>query len=187
MSATTTHLAKPVKVKKPPKGRTKPDQYGRIKETWPPVPVPRAGAVLALEEWLREHRQSVRSLPVCAPLLAIVCELHEMGREYYLPTRERLAEAIEQVRQEIDPPRRASVRKGLTPRTSVHAIDAALSTAAGHEDTFEEYRTEEGDVTRRKSIRRRRYVHPSKQLLAVWHKIVRRIDATEADEAADTP
>ena len=125
----------------PPHPRyVKPDENGRKPETWPPIPFDNGRKIpayleAAFEEWLMAARGSIRGLPVAAPLLVLICALYEKG--YHLPTRQRLADAL---------------------GTKTPSIDAALSTALGREEIFEEYKTEEGAVTKRYSIRRHRHI-----------------------------
>lgn len=165
--------------------RTKPDQRGRVKEEelgLPPVPVPEPWLVEPVEEWLKQRHNSFRSLPVAAPMMAIVCILHAEKR--YLPVRSRLAEAIEAYRSGVDPGRartlRASSREakatGEKPAhkpTSDDAVDAVISSAAGNGDIEEVYRTEPGEVEHRASIRRRRYLIPCDELWQVYRSAQR--------------
>ena len=156
----------------PPVGPTA-DQNGRVKETWPPIPPLDPAIVSVMEVWLQDHRNTARSLPVCAPLLAILCALAEAGRDHWVPVRERLAAAVEDYRQLNDPMRRRAVRRREIPATSVHAIDAAISTAAGVGDIELVYRVEDGAVKRRGSVRSHRYAVPSGKLMAVYRRGVK--------------
>jgi hypothetical protein len=122
---------------------------GRDPETWPPVPEPPAYVVVAIEEWLRAKRNSRRPLTVAAPLLAIFCMLHE--RKHPVPTRARLASAL---------------------GTSEDTVDAARSTALGAGEIKEIQETYAGQVARRFSIRRRRFVIPSRELFDLYRSEV---------------
>lgn len=132
----------------------KPDEFGRKPETWPPIPfeggrrIPNY-LVDPIEEWMRTKRGSPRSLPIAAPLMVLICALHKAG--HYLPTRKRLAEAL---------------------NTGTPSIDAALSTALGYEEVAENYQTEAGEVTHRASVRRHRYIVPSPELLALYDDVL---------------
>lgn len=133
----------------------KPDQDGRKPETWPPLPfeggrrIPRY-LTDAVEEWLMAKRGATRGLPIAAPLLVIICELHAAG--HWLPVRKRLAAAL---------------------GTGDYSIDAALSSAMGNGEISERYETEAGAVAGRASIRRHRYIDPSPELLSVYDSAVR--------------
>jgi hypothetical protein len=134
----------------------KPDKDGRKPETWPPLPfeggkrIPRYLSD-AIEQWLMVKRGASRGLPIAAPLLVIVCELYKQG--YWFPVRRRLAAAL---------------------GTGDYSIDAALSSAMGNGEIVERYETEPGAVESRASIRRHRYIDPSKELLSVYQAAERR-------------
>lgn len=141
----------------------KPDAEGRKPETWPPIPFENGRRIPryitdALEEWLKTKRGATRGMPIAAPLLAIVCELHRQG--HWMPVRRRLAEVLN-TGEGWDADRGEVVWKP-------YSIDAALSTALGNGEIFERHKTEEGDVDGRSSIRRHRYMVPSKELLAAY-------------------
>jgi hypothetical protein len=192
------------------KKRVKPDHYGRVKETGPPVPVPNSYVVAEIERWVQDRHHAFRSLPVAAPVLAIVCALHEEvqpdGRKgRHLPVRERLAAAVEVYRRQMDPKRAGAIRRAKryaiameaktgkkhkpdTNPTSDDAVDAVISNAAGFGDIEEIYRTEEGGVTNRQSIRRRRYLIPCKELMAVYRKALREHERVlDLQEKANRP
>jgi hypothetical protein len=85
---------------------------------------------------------------VAAPLLAVVCSLHQ--RSHYLPCRRRLAEALE---------------------TNTNSIDAAISTAVGKGEIIERHETADGRVSQRASTIRHRYLDPSPELLDAYLRV----------------
>ena len=119
---------------------------GRAKEEWPPVPTYRDYQVQAIADWMQTHRENRRPLKVAAPVLAIVCALHERGHPF--PTRARVAEAIGDCTKDV--------------------VDAALSTALGFGEISERWETMEGAVQQRRSVRRVRFLEPSPKLLDVY-------------------
>lgn len=141
----------------------KPDEFGRKPENWPPIPKPPQYLVDIFENWLRTARGSIRGLPVAAPLLVVVCMLHEKG--HWLPTRRRLAEALD---------------------TGTPSIDAALSTALGRDEITEIWEVEAGEVTARASIRRHRYLVPGSELLSLYKTARSRRSRADHDEG-DNP
>ena len=124
---------------------------GRQPEQWPPVPRVSAKVVEAVADWAQTHRENRRPLSVAAPVLAIVCALHE--KRHPFPTRARLAEAI-----------------GCTK----FGVDAAISTAIGHGEVTERWEALEGAVVQRKSARRVRYVDPHPELLRIYRDAVKK-------------
>jgi hypothetical protein len=130
-----------------------PHGKGRLKVEWPPVPDVPAYRLRAVETWLADHRNVRRPLTVTAPLLAVICALYE--KQHPMPTRRALAEKFE---------------------CNIFSIDGAISTALGEGEITEEYRQEPGNVAVRSSIRRRRFLLPSKQLYDVYSAVDRSRD-----------
>lgn len=118
---------------------------GRLKVDWPPVPSVAAYRQRAVEAWIGDHRNIRRPLTVTLPLLTAVCALRELNHP--LPTRRAMAEAWE---------------------CNIYSIDGAISTALAEGEITEEYRYEDGDVKRRGSMRRRRFLLPSAQLYEAY-------------------
>jgi hypothetical protein len=119
---------------------------GRGKEAWPPMPKFDNRRIDRVATWMQAHRENRRPLTVAAPLLSLVCALHEDG--HHLPTRARLAEAI-----------------GCTK----DGVDAAISTAIAYGEISERHVTLDGAVAKRRSTRRLRFIDPSPELLAAWN------------------
>ena len=124
---------------------------GRLKVEWPPVPSVAAYRMRAVEAWIGDHRQIRRALTVTLPLLSMVCALRDLNHP--LPTRRAMAEAWE---------------------CNIYSIDGAISTALAEGEITEEYRYEDGDVRRRGSTRRRRFLLPSAQLYEAYRNAERR-------------
>ena len=155
----------------------KPDEHGRKPETWPPIPfengrrIPRTLAA-AVEDWLTTKRGSTRGMPIAAPLLVLVCAIHEAG--HWFPVRARLARALG-TGEGWDNKKGEIVWKP-------YSIDAALSSALGNDEIFERYETELGQVENRASIRRHRYLEPSKELLSIYRTALRRYEKEKEQE-----
>jgi hypothetical protein len=111
-------------------------------------------------------------MPIAAPLLVLVCAIHEAG--HWLPVRSRLARALG-TGEGWDEKKGEIVWKP-------YSIDAALSSALGNDEIFERYETEAGEVESRASIRRHRYITPSKELLSVYRSAIRRYERQQAQK-----
>lgn len=121
----------------------------RLTEDWPPCRRQPAYVEEVIASWMADHRIVRRPLTVGAPLLTLVCWLHSQG--YPVPTRERMAEALE---------------------TSKDAIDSARSTAIGWNEIYEIQQTYSGQVGRRHSTRRLRRLIPCDDLYEVYQRTV---------------
>lgn len=144
-----------------------PHGMGRTKATWPPVPEVPAYRVAAVEDWIKEHRDTNRPLVCAAPLLAIVCELRVLKHPW--PTRRQLAEALYGKDPEVEAGRKPGNRTRGT-----DSIDSALSTAIAEGEVSEVWDNEPGETHNRPSIRRVRYILPSDELFEVYQEAVRR-------------
>ena len=110
----------------------------------PPIPPIRDNQVEAVADWMQTHRENRRPLSVSAPLLTLVCALHEKG--YALPNRRRLAAAI-----------------GCTKE----GVEAAISTSIAYGEITERHVTLEGAVAQHGSTPEGRFLDPSPDLLHV--------------------
>jgi hypothetical protein len=144
-----------------------PHGMGRTKAVWPPVPRVPDYRVRAVEEWIKEHRDTTRPLTCAAPLLAIVCELRVQGHPW--PTRRQLAEALYGRDPEVEAGRKPGNRTRGT-----DSIDSALNTALAEGEVSEVWDNEPGDTANRASIRRIRYIIPSDELFEVYQEAVQR-------------
>jgi hypothetical protein len=147
----------------------KPDKDGRKPETWPPIPFENGRRIPryltdAVEDWLITKRGATRGMPIAAPLLVLVCAIHEAG--HWFPVRSRLARALG-TGEGWDEKKGEIVWKP-------YSIDAALSSALGNDEISERYETELGEVESRASIRRHRYLVPSPELLSVYRAAEKR-------------
>jgi hypothetical protein len=98
----------------------------------------------AITEMLKSDQGMLRPPEKAAHLLAVVCELHKLRQPF--PPREDVARAI---------------------GASISTIDAAISTRLSEGYITLAVDTEPGNVQRRNSVLRRRYIIPSKRLLDV--------------------
>jgi hypothetical protein len=103
--------------------------------------------VAAVDDWLQGEREARRELKTAAPLLALVCWLHDRGHFF---------------------PRRVAIGAALN--TSKYSIDSALGTAIANGEVTESYATVPGNVNNRASVMRHRYIIPSQPLLRAYHQ-----------------
>jgi hypothetical protein len=140
----------------PPDARHEPHGGGRLPENdviGPPIPKVTQAQVEAVNEWVITHRDLPgRWLGATAATLAMVCAIHE--QESYFPARRRVAEWMH--------------REGYTASDKPNAVDKAISVAAALEELHIEWGTEEGEVSVHASIRRHRYLVPSRELFAAY-------------------
>jgi hypothetical protein len=113
-----------------------------MSDTIPAIPKYKIDAV---EDWIVQHRNVPRPIPITLGLLAIVCELH--NRREHFPASRRLAEHME-----------------CTPG----AIDRAISTATARNEIAVIHH-HLGEVKKNASINRRRYLVPERTLLSAYN------------------
>jgi hypothetical protein len=150
---------------------------GRILEDWPPIPVPAKYRVEAVMEWIYTHRNARRPAECAAWLLAVLCELEE--KQYYTPTRRRLANAWAEWKRERvkDPTARKGSPDSVNPRPGrakyIDSIDSAISQALAEGEISEEYVVVDGAHARRASVVRHRYLRPTQALFMAYQGAAR--------------
>jgi hypothetical protein len=130
-----------------------PHGMGRMPETaynGPPIPSVPKYKVEAVEQWLFTHRNVRRPLNVAAPLLALVCALHE--KEQRFPVRRRVAEWL----RDNDFAEWNSNRP--------NSVDKAITVACALDEIEIRWDYEEGSIRDHRSMVRRRYLIPSREL-----------------------